>query len=197
MKNCNDAALYESLNYCPGQAVIPGVRLRAFGAPKSEIMGFPVLPAAEAAKMGDKAVYTGEFKMAADAKWHVIMLTPNKGQVTWETQGEPPSASFVNKATLPHPNIDEDAAGFSRQIVNDDWVFVIQQRDGKCRVVGNEMFPTVVKPSGGTGEGTTGEVGSSFEIEAADVCPAPFYTGTLETDEGTFDCSKGAFVTEE
>lgn len=196
MENCNDAALYESLKYCPGQAVLSGVRLRAFGAPKTEIMKFPVLPGKEAASMGDKAVLTGEFVMAADAKWRVIMLTPNKGQVTWEPQGEPPSATFLNKVTLPHPNIDEDAAGFSRQVLNDDWVFVVQQRDGKCRVVGNDMFPTIVKPSGGTGEGSTGEVGSSFEVQADDICPAPFYTGTLETDEGTFDCSTGAFATE-
>lgn len=194
MTKCDDAALYESLKYCPGASVLPGVRMRAFGCPKGEILKFPSLPGNDAVKMGDKAVYTGEFSLAADAKWHVIMLTPNKGQVTWETQGEPPSATFVNKVTLPHPNIDEDAAGFSRQILNDDWVFVVQQRDGKCRVVGNDMFPTIVKPSGGTGEGTTGEVGSSFEVEAADICPAPFYVGTLETDEGTFDCSTGSFT---
>ena len=51
------------------------------------------------------------------------------------------------------------------------------------------MFETDVKVSGGTGEGTTGEVGTNINVEVTDVCPAPFYVGKLVTEFGEIDCS--------
>lgn len=188
-KQCTDAALYESLNFCQGKAILPGIRQKVYAQRKRNIVGWPTLPAAAEAAMKELAIYQGNFTLAADQKWLCVDLTLNKGVVEWETQGEVPSRTFLNKATLNHPEIDEDAAAFSRQAIMDDFVYIVQQRDGKWRVLGNEAFQTDTKPKGSTGEGTTGEGGTTLEIEVTDVCPAPFYTGTLETDEGTFDCS--------
>lgn len=188
-KDCTNTALYESLKFCQGRTILPGIRQKVYAVRKADIVKWPVLPATAKTSMAELATYTGDFTLAADKKWLRVDLTLNKGNIEWETQGEKPSRTFLNKVTLSHPEIDEDAAAFSRQAIGDDFVYIIQQRDGKWRVMGNEMFETDTKPKGATGEGMTGESGTQLEIEVADVCPAPFYTGTLDTEDGEVDCS--------
>lgn len=182
-------ALYESLEFCQGKTIMPGIRQKVYVARKRDIVSWPTLPDTAKTDMRELAVYAGNFTLAADKKWLAVDLTLNKGQVEWESQGESPSRTFLNKATFYHPEIDEDAAAFSRQANTDDLVYLVQQRDGKWRVLGNEAFQTDTKPKGSTGEGTTGEASTQLEVEVTDVCPAPFYAGTLETEEGTFDCA--------
>lgn len=193
MKDCTSTALLDSLNFCQGKTILTGIRERAYFIPKRQIVSWPTLPSTSA-EMADLATYTGSFTLAADAQWKYIDLTLNKGQIEWETQGERPSRSILNKVTLYHPEIDEDAAAFQRLALGEDLVIVIRQRDGKYRVIGSEMWPIDIKPKGSTGEGTTGEAGSQVEVEATDVCPAPFYVGQLVTAEGTIECDTGALV---
>ena len=186
--NCENTTIYDSLRFCPGDTVLPGVRKCTYYAPKSAIASWPTLPKTSAS-MKQLAIYQGSFVMAADAVFKRIDLTLNKGRITYETQGEKPSRTFLNKGVFNHPYNNEEAAGFARQAVADDFVFVTQQRDGKWRVLGSEMFETDVKVGGDTGEGTTGEVGTTIDVDATDECPAPFYVGTLVTDDGEIDCS--------
>lgn len=188
-KDCTESKLYESLKHCAGSPVLPGIRMRGYFISKDDIASWPTLPDTATKIMSELAVYSGSFTLAADKTFHSIDFTQNKGSLSYETQGDVPSRTFLNKATLSHPEIDEDAAGAARQMLYDDLVFVIPQRDGKWRVLGNDMFPTDTKPQGTTGEGMTGEVGTTLEIEVADVCPLPFYVGTLATDDGEIDCS--------
>lgn len=187
-KTCENTSIYDSLAFCSGQTVLPGIRKRVFVIPKAQIVKWPTLP-----KMSDEmkklAIYDGSFTLAADAVFKHIDLSLNKGAINYETQGEKPSRSFLNKGSFKHPYNDEDAAAFARQAIADDLVFVVQQRNGKWRVLGNEMFETDVRVSGGTGEGTTGEVGTTIEVEVTDECAAPFYVGTLVTESGEIDCS--------
>jgi len=188
-KTCTNTALYESLKYCKGKPVLPGIRQRGYYISKDDITKWPTLPETATTAMSEIAIYSGSFTLAADKTFHAIDFTLNKGSISWETQGDAPARTFLNKATLNHPEIDEDAAAASRQMLYDDIVFVIPQRDGKWRVLGNEKFATDVKPQGTTGEGTSGDVGTTLEIEVTDLCPAPFYVGTLATDDGDIDCS--------
>lgn len=190
MKDCTSTLLLDSLEYCQGKTILTGIRERAYFIPKRQIVKWPSL-ASTSEEMGKLSTYEGSFVLAADAEWKFIDLTMNKGQIEWETQGERPSRSILNKVTLYHPEIDEDAAAFQRQALSEDLVIVIRQRDGKYRVIGSEMWPIDIKPKGSTGEGTTGEAGSQFEIEATDICPAPFYIGSLVTADGNIDCSTG------
>lgn len=195
-KDCTSAALYESLKYCKGSAILPGIRQKGYFVSKSDITSWPTLPATASKEMKELAIYSGSFTLDADKKWHTIDFTLNKGSISSETQGDIPSRTFLNKATLNHPEIDEAAAGAMRQMLYDDLVYIIRQRDGRYRVLGNEMFPTDTKPQMTTGEGTSGDVGTTLEIEVTDVCPAPFYVGTLDTDEGEITCSETTAATE-
>ena len=182
---CNAMDLYESLDFCDGKTVLPGIRPKAFFQKKSNIVTWPKLPELEDAKsMGALATYVGNFVLAADKKWLTLKSLSTKSNVTSEVQGEKPSRTTLNKCTLKHPGTEEDAAGFCRQATADDLVYLVQQRNGKFRVMGCEEFETDTKPAQALGEGITGEAGTTLEIEATDLCPAPFYPGKIETEGG-------------
>ena len=191
-KTCEGVALYESLKFCKGKAILPGLRSAVYYISKADIATYPTLPDKATSSMDELSILKGNFTLSASKKWHRIDLDTNKGQIEFETQGEVPSVTYVNKLTLTHPENDEEAAAFARQAANDDLLFLVPQRDGKWRLVGNEDFPTVVKVKGGSGEGVTGTAGTVIEVSATDVCPAPFYQGNLDADEGMIKCGEQA-----
>ena len=196
---CAQSAPYESLRFCQGTRVIPGIRDRVYYIAKRDIVKWPKLPAVsgESVQTAKLATYEGDFTLASDKKWQRIDLTLNKGNVEWETQGEQPSCTFLNKLTASYPGTSAEAAAFCGLAVNDDIVYLVQQRDGQFRVLGNEMFNTVSKPKGSTGEGTSTNGGTDIEIEATDISPAPFYPGKIETaDDGDLSGATGEPSTE-
>lgn len=193
--DCTTKGIYDSLNWCPGQHVLPGIRPRVYFIPKSWIVKWPTLPAvATEATMDKLATYTGDFTLASAKKWLSIDLLTNKSSITSESQGEAPSKTFMNKATLLYPGTDEAASGFCRQANIDQLVFLVQQRDSKFRVMGAEAFDIDVKPSQASGEGVSSAGGTTIAIEATDLCPSPFYQGKIETADGDISGKDGSAV---
>jgi hypothetical protein len=193
-KTCS-AQLYSSLNWCEGQTVLPGIKPKVYFIPKKDIVLWPSLPeVSKATDMASLATYTDSFTLASDKTWLSIKALSTKSSVTTETQGEYPSVTCLNKVSLKHPGTDEEASGFCRQAMADDLVFLVQQRNGKFRVIGSEMFETTTKPSQALGEGNTGEAGTTIEVEATDICPAPFYQGNIVTEAGTISGKDGSEV---
>lgn len=184
--NCESADLYSSLGWCKGKTVLPGIRTRVYFTKKSNISKWPVLPdtVAEGKTMGALATYSGAFVLVADKKWmHLDVLTA-ESPVTSESQGDIPSRTFLNKVTLKHAGVEEEATGFARQANADDLVYLVQQRNGKFRVIGDEMYDTDTKPSQELGAGNTDKAGTTLAVEVTDVCPSPFYPGVIETEDG-------------
>lgn len=196
---CAAGALYESLEFCQGTKVLPGIRQYVYGIAKRDIVTWPTLPGASDADvtLEELGTYVGNFVLASDKKWLRIDLVYNKGNLECETQGDRPSRTFLNKLTLSYPGTTAQAAGFCRMAIDDDMVFLVPQRDGQYRVLGSEEFETDVKPKMSTGEGTSTQGGTDIEIEATDIAPAPYYTGKIETADGkTIDGATGKEVTE-
>lgn len=189
--NCTNAALYESLSFCKGKPILPGIRSRLYFIPKRDIVSWPELPEVATTNMAELATYKGNFSIAAEKYWQYIDLIDNKGKIESESQGDYPARSFLNKTSVVHPETNEEATGFCRQANADDFVYLMQVRNGKFRVLGNEAFPTDTKPKQDSGEGVTGDFGTTIEVEVTDVCPAPFYVGEILTKEGTIDAATG------
>lgn len=197
MNNCESNGLYESLNWCPGQTVLPGIRAEVLFIPKAAIVTWPKLPAiADAESMAALATYAEDFVLAADQKWQRITAFTAKSSISSESQGEHPSKTFLNKLSLLYPGTNAEAAGFCRQANVDQLIFAVPQRDGQYRIVGSEAFDTNVKPSQTSGEGDTGSGGTTIEVEATDICPAPFYAGKLETVDGDISGADGSVIPE-
>lgn len=194
--NCTNAALYESLSFCKGKPILPGIRSRLYFIPKRDIVKWPELPEVATSNMSELATYKGDFTLASETFWQYIDLIDNKGKIESESQGDYPARSFLNKTSVVHPETNEEATGFCRQANADDFVYLTQVRNGKFRVLGNEAFPTDTKPKQDSGEGVTGDFGTTIEVEVTDVCPAPFYVGEILTKEGTIDASTGLPKTE-
>ncbi len=193
MSKCQTLDIYDSLEHCLGDTVLPGLRQQAWGIPKSQIVGWPTLPGPhdEAATMGSIATYKGDFTLAADAKFFSIDILDTASNIKSESQGNVPSKTFLNTLTLKYAGNNAEAAGFCRLANSDDLVYIIQQRDGKFRILGNEKFRTDTKTSQDSGMEVTDASGTQFEITVTDIAPAPFYEGKFKTAEGVMDCATG------
>lgn len=194
--DCTSKGMYESLAWCPGQTSTPGIRRKVYFIPKSWIAKWPTLPAIDGVveNMGKLATLDGDFVLAADKKWQYIELLTTKSSINSETQGEKPSPTFLNKATLVHAGTDEEATGFARQANIDELIFLCQQRNGKFRVIGSEAFDPSVTISQTSGEGDTGTAGTTLEAQCTDICPSPFYTGKIETEDGDISGADGSAI---
>lgn len=192
-RKCNTQVFpYDDLTYCYGKPVLGGIRPAVYAIPHSELLGFATLRTdASATPQADMAVLKGEFIPAPGSYWRKLDIVPTKGSLTWETQGEHPARTFLNKAKFVFPGTCEEATAFARQAIHDFLIFAVQQTDGSWRILGSPEFPADVQVSGGTGEGLGGEVGINIEITATDLCPAPFYKGHLFLEH--WDCINCAY----
>ncbi|MBR2284970.1 MAG: hypothetical protein IJ900_00350, partial [Paludibacteraceae bacterium] len=93
----------------------------------------------------------------------------------------------LNKLTAVHPAVGEEASAASAYLNNNDNVFIIEDMKGKYRVIGSDMWNTKTTVAQDLGQGATGTTSTTINADATDVVPAPFYEGTIETEDGTID----------
>ena len=130
------------------------------------------------------AVLEGSFTLVADQKWKYIDILPDKSQLTSEAQGELPSQTQLNKLTAVHPGVGAEASAAAAYINNSDNVFIVEDMKGNYRVLGNDKWSTKSTVAQDLGQGATGTTSTTISVEATDEVPAPFYVGTIETDDG-------------
>ena len=171
---CNGIpTLTESLVHCQGSRVQPGLRDHVYFLSKRDVVKWPKRVSAtdSGATMEKLATLQGEFVLKADKKWKRIDVIDSKAQMESDMTGEDPSKLYENKLTFLYPGVEEAATGFCQLAAED-------------KFVGSEMYSTEVKPKLSTGEGYSGG-GTTIEVIARDISPAPFYTGKIEVDEGS------------
>lgn len=194
MGQCNTKSVYASVEACPGQRNLAGIRRRIYYIDKNEIANWPKLPKVtdENVTMEKLAQYDGDFTLLGDAVFNFLDLKDEASNVTFEPVGENGSKLFNNQANAVVAGQDDKLKGFARQALNDDIVYVYQQRDGKFCVLGNEMFKCNTSPSGDTGAEATGAITTTYAIQVYDECPVPTYTGKLKiAADKQIDCSTG------
>ena len=130
------------------------------------------------------AAYSGSFELVADATWKYIDILPDKSQLTSEAQGEYPSQTQLNKLTAVHPGVGVEATALSAYVNNCDCVYLVETVRGKYRVVGSEKWQVKSTVAQDLGQGATGTTSTTLNVEATDECPAPFYEGRIETEDG-------------
>ena len=189
MATAKCTSIQKSLGWCQGTPELPGVKRRIYFLAKSFILGYPQLPRDELGR-ATSAILTGEFTLAADAKWKYIDILPDKSQLTSEAQGELPSQTQLNKLVAVHPGVGKEASAAAAYINNTDSVFLVEDMKGNWRVVGCDKWQTKATVAQDLGQGPTGTTSTTISVEATDEVPAPFYRGSIETEDGDIDCSK-------
>ena len=185
MAVCNN--IQASLAWCQGTPELPGIRRRAYYTSKGNIVKWPKLKHYTNGRLVS-AILNGSFELLAEQKWKYIDILPDKSQLTSDPQGEVPSQTQLNKLTLVHPAVGEEASAAAAYINNNDIVIVVQDMKGNWRVVGSEHWPTKATVAQDLGQGATGTTSTTITAEATDECPAPFYKGTLDTEDGNIVC---------
>ena len=170
---------YDNLAWSEGQANVPGIKSFVYAIPKADIAGWPTYNAATNS-------YEGDFTLADGKTFKSIILSEGKSSVNSESQGEVHNATFNNKGTYTTPLAEEKASAFANQANNDDLLYLFQEKGvvGKFRVIGNQDFRAITKPSYASGDGPTSERASTFNVEVTDQYQLPFYSGAIITDEG-------------
>ena len=172
-----------------GTPELPGIKRRVYYIAKSQVAQWPTFTR-DANGRVTSSTLNGSFTLVADAKWHFIVILADKSQLTSEAQGEVPSQTQLNKATLVHPGVGPEASAAAAYLNNSDNVFVVEDMKGNFRVVGSERWLTKTTVAQDNGQGATGTTSTTISIEATDEIPSPFYVGTLDTEDGTIDCSQ-------
>lgn len=178
--------IQKSLAWCQGTPELPGIKRRIYYISKDQIVRWPTLNHDQTGRL-TLALYIGNFELAADATWKYIDILPDKSQLTSEAQGEYPSMTQLNKLTAVHPGVDENASALSAYVNNCDCVYLVETVRGKFRVVGSEKWLVKSTVAQDLGQGATGTTSTTLNVEATDECPAPFYEGTIETEDGTIN----------
>lgn len=182
----NCSPLEGSLTWCEGRPVLPGIRRRLYYTAKSNITKWPTLSTDEFGRP-TSAVLSGSFEMAADKVFKHIDVLVDKSGLTSEAQGEAPSQTQLNKLVAVHPAVDEAATMAAAYLNNSDVVCIIQDMDGKYRVLGNEKWQGKATVAQDNGQGATGTASTTINIEHTDLIPAPFYEGSIATEDGVIN----------
>jgi len=186
MPNCTN--IQRSLDWCMGTPELPGIKRRVYYISKNLVARWPSFTRDTSGRVTSTTL-TGSFTLVADAKWHFIDILADKSQLTSEAQGEVPSQTQLNKATLVHPGVGPEASAAAAYLNNSDNVFVVEDMKGNFRVVGSERWLTKTTVAQDNGQGATGTTSTTINVEATDEIPSPFYTGTLDTEEGEISCA--------
>ena len=184
----NCTSIQKSLAWCQGTPELPGVKRRIYYIAKSAIVQYPTLPRDENGRP-TAAVLTGSFTLLTEQKWKYIDILPEKSQLTSEAQGELPRQTQLNKLPAVHPGVGSDASAAAAYINNSDNVFIVEDMKGNFRVLGNDKWQTKSTVAQDLGQGATGTTSTTISVEATDEVPAPFYVGTIDTEDGEIDCS--------
>ena len=185
-QNNTCTSIQQSLAWCEGKPELPGVKRRIYYIAKSQIASWPTLPRDTMGRV-TAAKYTGDFTLKADATWKYIDILPSKSQLVSEAQGEVPSQTQINRLTAVHPGVGEEASAAAAYINNTDNVYIVEDMNGKFRVVGSEKWETISTVAQDLGQGPTGTTSTTITAEATDECPAPFYEGAIVTEDGTIN----------
>ncbi|MDE6717876.1 MAG: hypothetical protein K2J70_06760 [Muribaculaceae bacterium] len=185
----NCSIIQTSLDWCEGTPEPAGIRRVCYYTAFSNIVAAPKLPT-DSNGRPTAAVLVGAFSMKEDAVFHKIVFLPEKSTFTSESQGEYPSITQLDKLTLVHPGVGPEAVQAMASINNTKNCFIFQDRKGRWRVVGHpdydDMKNTVAQD---LGQGSAGSTSTTISVEAPNLVSAPFFNGTIPTDEGDVELS--------
>lgn len=184
--NNNCQSIVKSMGWCQGKTVKPGIRRRMFLIAADQILKWPTIKRDTLGRV-TSSVMQGSFTLVEGAKWAKIEHLPAKAEFKSETQGEYPSQTFKVSGKFVHPGVGEEAADATASLLNTNAVGLVEDMDGRFRVIGSEDYDSVITSQRDNGQGPTGTAGTTVNMEASMEADAFFYEGEIVTEDGTIN----------
>lgn len=167
---------YANVDWSEGTKNLPGIKRNVYFMPKANISAWPTF---------DEALnkYADNFTIGANV-FNRLQVVMRKSPVTSEMQGEPESATHLNKATFIFAGTSAAALAFAAKANRDDLVILIEDRAGVFHVIGHEDFRTIVRANAALGTEGGDEKGITMEVECTDPYMLPTYAGAIYTASG-------------
>lgn len=190
---CEEFDIYEDLDFCDGQTVLPGLVEEAYFIASRKVLKYPkrVSPSDAGATLDKIGTLDGSPTLAADSVFQKMDILGNASNLTSASQGETPSKTHLITLTLKSALSDAKSVGFCQLANADNLIYVVKMRAGGYRWIGNENFRTNTNPAQDSGMNVTDASGTTLEVTVTDISPAPYFVGELKTAAGTIDCSTG------
>ena len=180
-KNC--MGLQQSIGWCEGTPEPAGIRRRAYYIAMSDAVNEPKIPVDENGRP-ISSILDGDFTLAADKTWKYIDFLPEKSQFRSDPQGDYPNQTQLDKLTLVLPTVGPKATNACAYINNTRCYFLFQDRKGRWRLVGNKDYESKNTVAQDLGQGVTGSTSTTISVEASNLVSAPFFNGTIVTEDG-------------
>lgn len=192
---CTENDLYEDVNFCPGDRSTPGTRNHFYFVKKSKCQSIPKPKGYTASSMDEVAVISDNIVLQENETWKKVALVPLETEVTNQSQGSYGSKTFQNKVILVLPGSAKKNTGLIAMLNNDDVLISVPMANGQHRLFGNSDYQTQVALSQAQGKTPTDPNTTTIEVTVDDQFPAPYYEGTLLTEEGTISGINDELVT--
>ncbi len=192
---CTEQDLYEDVKFCPGDRSTPGTRNHFYFVKKSKCQTIPKPKGYDATKLEEVAVISDNIVLQANETWKKVALVPLETEVTNQSQGTYGGKTFQNHVVLVLPGSAKKNTGLIAMLNNDDVLISVPMANGQHRLFGNANYQTQVTLSQAQGKTTTDANTTTIDVTVDDEFPAPYYEGTLVTEDGTISGATDALVT--
>jgi hypothetical protein len=161
-----------------GTKVTPGTKRVLYAVCACDIDVFPAMLATTG--VGDSITLAGDITLVVGKKFAQVGVITDSGEVSHPGVGAVSSRAFNNQFV----------GKIQKNIASDEWfnknrggcfVFVIPQKDGTTRVLGNKDVPAMITSSEGK-EGTNNESEKVWDFTVLDTIGdvAPYYNGVID-----------------
>jgi hypothetical protein len=181
---------YEALDWQSGKKNIPGLKPVGYFGFTSEASSIPELPETPVA-MSNAGVITANITMKSGKTMYPMYGTLTKLNLKGEPVGERDSMMKNRTLQWKYPDTDEAGIGFDIASNNANMFFVVEDQNGRARLIGNKSIPASVKSSDDTGSAPGDDKGYTFEISDFGIGAAPIYEGDIPVDSSLMTAGVG------
>lgn len=168
----------EDLSAVCGEKNPAGLKRKVYGICECDIATIPAMKTTTG--VGDSITIDGNITLEAGKKWAEIDVIPDTGEVTHTSAGVRSGKGFTNKFDFKlEKSIGSDE--WMNKNVNGCMVFLVEEKTGKFRLIGNKEVPASF-------DAAEGKTGSTIDSEKSWICSvmdttgevAPYYEGTID-----------------
>lgn len=169
----------EGITKVDGEENMGGMTIQLYYGLKSHIATYPVL-VTDPQDVDDLVRLVGSYIMHEGKFFFPIEAIMRTVQFTFENQGELEGQSFLQKGMFKTKSATSGKSmGYARLFNNTCGVLIMIDNFGNRIVIGDEIHPAYIKPSGDSGTDPTNRSETSYEVTSDSFCPAYLYYGAI------------------